>query len=272
MSSPCNPVHDRLRNPYRYLHNPGPIGFAHRGGAATGDENTAAAFQRAVDAGFRYLETDVHSSADGVAVLFHDATLERITGDPRSVESLRWDDLRTIRHRGAALIPRLDDVLSAWPTIRFNLDAKTDGAVAPMLEVLSTTGAIDRVLVSSFSDARLRVIRRSSSPRLATGMGRREVARLWLASRGGSWAGRLSGYVHRAAAVQVPVFRGRLRVVDEKFIRHAHGMGLPVHVWTIDDAGMMTELLDLGVDGIMTDRIDILVDVYRSRGLWPGRL
>lgn len=270
MSSLRNPAHNRLRNPYRYLDNPGPIGFAHRGGAAAGDENTAAAFQRAVDAGFDYLETDVHSSADGVAVLFHDQTLERLTGDPRTVESMRWNDLRAIRHLGEPLIPRLDEVLSTWPDARFNIDAKTDQSVAPTLKVLSRAGAIDRVLVSSFSDARLQVIRRASSPRLATGMGRREVTRLWLASRLGGWAGPHSGYVYRAAAVQVPLVRGRLRVVDEKFIRHAHRIGLPVHVWTIDDAGMMAELLDLGVDGIMTDQIDILADVYRSRGLWPA--
>ncbi|HIW61551.1 MAG TPA: glycerophosphodiester phosphodiesterase [Candidatus Stackebrandtia excrementipullorum] len=269
MSSRRNPVHNRLRNPYRYLDDSGPIGFAHRGGAADGDENTTAAFQRAVDAGFRYLETDTRSSSDGVAVLFHDETLERLTGDRRGIDTLTWGELQSIRHRGEPLIPRLDEVLAAWPTTRFNIDTKTDAAVLPTLEALSATRAVDRVLVSSFSDARLKIIREASSPRLATGMGRHEVTRLWLASRFRPWSTNL-GYVHRAAAVQVPVFKGRLRVVDEKFIQHAHQIDLPVHVWTIDDAGMMTELLDLGVDGIMTDQIDTLADVYRSRGHWPA--
>jgi len=270
MSPARNLVGNRLRSPYRYLDNAGPIGFAHRGGAAAGDENTTAAFQRAVDAGFRYLETDVHTSADGVAVLFHDETLERLTGDPRRIESLTWPELRSIRHQGEPLVPRLDEVLAAWPDIRFNIDTKTDQAVDPALAVIEATGAVDRVLVSSFDDARLARVRRLSSPRLATGMGRREVARLWLVSRLSHLAPRLGGYVRRAAAAQVPVDRGRVRVVDERFIRHAHGMNLAVHVWTVDEPGMMTTLLDLGVDGIMTDRIDILADVYRSRGLWPA--
>ncbi|TWJ15789.1 glycerophosphoryl diester phosphodiesterase [Stackebrandtia albiflava] len=260
----CN----RPSSPYRFLRNDGPIGFAHRGGAAEGDENTAAAFGRAVAAGFRYLETDVHASADGVAVLFHDADLSRLTGDPRTVESLTWRELGAIRHRGEPLIPRLDEVVAAWPGVRFNLDVKSGASVAPTLRVVERAAAVDRVLVSSFDDARLARVRADSSPRLATGMGRREVARLWLASRLPGTG--LAGYVHRAAAVQVPLRYRGLTVVDRRLVDHAHRLGLQVHVWTVDDPGMMRALLDLGVDGIMTDRIDILADVYRSRGIWPA--
>ncbi|MGH8882017.1 MAG: glycerophosphodiester phosphodiesterase family protein [Stackebrandtia sp.] len=257
----------RVIGPYPFLGTGGPLAFAHRGGAADGDENTVAAFTRAVAAGYRYLETDAHASSDGVAVLFHDHDLSRLTGDNVSIESLKWNDLRTIRRSGEPLIPRLDDTLTAWADVRFNIDVKTDGSVRPSLDAVARTAARDRVLIGSFSDERLTAVRAATSPRLATAMGPREVARLWLASRLGVG---LLGFVPRAPAVQVPVWRGRLRVVDERFVHYAHRLGIDVHVWTIDSARAIAELLDLGVDGIMTDRLDILANVYRARGLWPA--
>jgi glycerophosphoryl diester phosphodiesterase len=260
------PARRRVVGPYPFLDAPRPLAFAHRGGAAVGDENTQAAFTRAVAAGYRYLETDVHASSDGVAVLFHDDDLGRLTGDTRAVEELSWAQLRQLRLDGEPLVPRLDEVLDAWPHVRFNLDVKSDASVDPALDAIAATASRDRVLIGSFSDSRLARVRAVTSPRLATSMGPREVRTLWAASRIGAG---LLGFVPRAPAVQVPVRHGRLRVVDERFVAHAHRLGVQVHVWTIDDPGMMTELLDLGVDGIMTDRIDILADVYRSRGLWP---
>lgn len=252
--------------PFAYLDASPPLAIAHRGGAAQGAENTHAAFARAVAAGYRYLETDTHASADGVAVLFHDDNLTRMTGEDKAIEDLTWADLRTIRIDGNPLIPRLDEVLEEWPQVRFNIDVKTDASVDPTLDAIAATGSRDRVLIGSFSDDRLARVRAATSPRLATAMGPREVAVLWAASR---VAAGLVGFVPRAAAVQVPLRRGRLRIVDRKFIAHAHRIGIHVHVWTIDDPGLMTELLDLGVDGIMTDQIDILADVYRNRGHWP---
>lgn len=259
----------RVLGPYPVLDAPRPLAFAHRGGAADGDENSRAAFARAVAAGYRYLETDAHASRDGVAVLFHDPDLARLTGDAVAVESLSWKDLASIRLNGEPLIPRLDETLAAWPQVRFNIDAKSDAAVEPMLAAVSAGAATDRVLIGSFSDTRLARVRAAGGPRLATAMGPREVARLWAASRLGTAAG-LLGFVPRAPAAQVPTHRGRLRVVDERFIAHAHRVGVDVHVWTIDDPETISALLDMGVDGIMTDRLDILADVYRARGLWPA--
>ncbi|MGH6912794.1 MAG: glycerophosphodiester phosphodiesterase family protein, partial [Stackebrandtia sp.] len=169
----------RVVGPYPYLDAGGPIAFAHRGGAAEGDENTAAAFARAVDAGYRYLETDAHASADGVAVLFHDDDLRRVAGDPRRVEDLSWHDLRSMRLRGEPLIPRLDETLSAWPQVRFNIDVKTDASVTPTLDVVASARARDRVLIGSFSDARIARVRVLAGPRQVTSMGQRETARLW---------------------------------------------------------------------------------------------
>ncbi|WP_396027529.1 glycerophosphodiester phosphodiesterase [Actinoplanes sp. TBRC 11911] len=249
-----------------FLDAPQPLAFAHRGGAATGDENTAAAFERAVKLGYRYVETDVHATADGVPVVFHDETLLRLTGVAGRIGSLTWADLSTLRVGGAAAIPRLDETLDAWPEIRFNIDVKAAAAAAPTVAAVRSTSAVPRVLLASFSDARLDAVRALAGPDVATSMGMRSVAALRLTS----WA-RLPLRLHPSVvAVQIPVDYGRIRLVNRSLLRKAHAMGLAVHVWTIDEPAEINRLLDLGVDGIMTDRIDVLRDVYLQRGLWPA--
>ncbi|MFF3868725.1 glycerophosphodiester phosphodiesterase [Micromonospora sp. NPDC001898] len=249
-----------------YLDAPAPLAFAHRGGAADGDENTTAAFARAVDLGYRYVETDVHGTADGVAVVFHDATLRRVTGEPGRIADLRWADLASVRVGGAAVVPRLDDVLAAWPDVRFNIDIKADGGVEATVAALGRAGAGDRVLLASFSDARLARLRALTGGRIATGLGMRGVARLRVASL----HGRPLRLPPSVVAAQVPPRYGRIPVVDRRLIAYAHRLGLHVHVWTIDKPAEMHELLDLGVDGIMTDHVGVLRDVYRSRGHWAA--
>ncbi|GGM23225.1 glycerophosphoryl diester phosphodiesterase [Micromonospora sonchi] len=251
---------------YTYLDSPAPLAFAHRGGAADGDENTTAAFARAVDLGYRYVETDVHATADGVAVVVHDDTLDRLTGQRGRVAALRWADLATVRVGGAAAVPRLDEVLHAWPQVRFNIDVKSDPAVTPTVATLDRAGAGDRVLLASFSDNRLTRLRAMTGGRVATSLGVRGVARL----RWASLTGRPVRLPRSVVAAQVPVRYGRLPVVDRRFLRMAHRLGLQVHVWTIDEPTEMHELLDLGVDGIMTDHVGVLRDVYRSRGHWAA--
>jgi len=250
---------------YAYLDAPTPIPFAHRGGAAVGDENSMAAFGRAVEAGYRYIETDVHATVDGVPVAFHDDTLDRMLGRPGRIEDLSWADVMSIREGGAAVVPALTDLLDTWPECRFNVDLKADSAVDPTIEAVWKVNARDRVLLASFSDRRIRWARQLCGPRQATSLGQREVAAL----RFGAWYGRgLAGFVPGVAAVQVPHRYARIRVVDAKFVRHAHRLGMQVHVWTIDEPAEMHELLDLGVDGIMTDRIEVLRDVLNERGSW----
>lgn len=254
--------------PHPYLDAPTPLAFAHRGGAAAGDENTMEAFGRAIALGYRYVETDVHATADGVPVLCHDPTLARLAGRPDAIADLTWSDLATVRVGGAAAMPRLDDVLGTWPGIRFNLDIKADPAVEPSVAALRRAGAADRVLLASFSDARLVRLRRLAGPDVATSLGRRGVARLRLAAAT-ALRPRLPASV---VAVQVPVRAYRLRLGDSaRFIRLAHRLGLQVHVWTVDEPTQIHGLLDAGVDGIMTDQVEVLRDVYRSRGCWhPG--
>lgn len=227
-----------------------------------------AAFQRAVDLGYRYLETDVHATEDGVLLAFHDESLDRVTDGAGVVARLPWSRVRHARIGGQEPIPRLDDVLASWPHVRLNVDVKASGAIGPLLDVLRRTRATDRVCVASFSDARLRAVRSAAGPRLATSLGPREV----LALRVASYTSRARRWVPTGAAcVQVPVTAGRVRVVDERFVEAAHRHGLPVHVWTVDDPAEMHRLLDLGVDGVVTDDLEALRSVLLSRGSWwPG--
>ena len=260
-------VHTRcVPRDFAYLDAPAPLAFAHRGGAARGDENTAEAFARAVQLGYRYVETDVHATVDGVAVMFHDATLERMAGERGRIANLRWADLKTVRVGGAAAVPRLDDVLGAWPQVRFNVDVKAGGAIVPTVRTVEQVGAGDRVLLASFSDARLARLRTLAGPKVASSLGMRGVARLRMASL----TGRRLVLPPSVVAAQVPVSYHGVRVVDRRFVGHAHRLGLQVHVWTIDETAEMNELLDLGVDGIMTDHVDVLRDAYLSRGHWPS--
>ncbi|MFI7540403.1 glycerophosphodiester phosphodiesterase [Actinoplanes sp. NPDC049599] len=252
--------------PLTFLESPLPLAFAHRGGAADGDENTAEAFGRAIDLGFRYVETDVHATADGVPVVFHDAALDRLTGTTGRIADLRWADLATLRIGGAGAVPRLADVLGAWPEVRFNIDVKADPAVAPTVDAVRAAAATDRVLLASFSDARLARLRTLAGPRVATSLGRGEVARLRISSLLGT---RLR-LPPTAVAAQVPVRHGPVPIVDRRFLAHAHRLGLHVHVWTIDDPAEMARLLDLGVDGIMTDHPALLREVYAARDAWPS--
>jgi glycerophosphoryl diester phosphodiesterase len=256
-----------VRFAHPYLQGPGPLAFAHRGGAASGDENTLATFAHAVELGYRHLETDVHATADGVAVVFHDASTQRMLGHPGRLSDLTWKDLASMRVRGAGVVPRLDELLDAWPEQYVNIDMKSDGVVGPAVAVVARAGAFDRVLLASFRGDRIARARALGGPSLATSLGAGSAIGLWSASRTG-FGGRRA--VDGAVAAQMPIGRGRVRVVDRRFVHYAHSLGLAVHVWTVDDPGDMRGLLDAGVDGIMTDHIDVLRDVYAERGLWPA--
>jgi glycerophosphoryl diester phosphodiesterase len=250
--------------PWAFLDHPGPLAFAHRGGAGDWPENTLPAFEHAVRLGYRHLETDVHATADGVLLAFHDDRLDRVTDRTGEIGSLPYAVVAEARVDGREPIPSLEDLLGAFPEARVNIDPKADAAVDPLIEVLERTDAVARVCIGSFSDARLRRLRDRLGPALCTSMGPKEVARLRLDA--------LSGRVHPSPAgcVQVPEsFRG-VTVTNAALIRAAHRAGLQVHVWTVDDAPTMERLLDLGVDGLMTDRPAVLKEVLEARRQWVG--
>ena len=255
-----------------YFDNDGlPLAFAHRGGGApnghkaAGLENSLAAFQAAVDLGYRYVETDVQATRDGVLVAFHDATLARVTGTVGRIRDLEYDDLRQALIAGREPIPTLDLVLATWPQLRVNIDAKTATAVAPLAATIARHRAWDRVCVASFSPRHLREMRRLLGPRVATAYSAVGVAALRLLPAHRLRAQALGRF---AQAAQVPVRHGHLRIVTPTFIDSAHRLGKQVHVWTVDSADEIVRLLDMGVDAIMTDRIDVLRTTYQSRGIW----
>ncbi len=249
---------------FPFLDWPGPLAFAHQGAHSPDGpgENTMAAFEAAVRQGYRYLETDAHATADGVLVAFHDDRLDRLTDRAGLIGDLPWAEVRAARVRGRDEIPLLEDLLTAWPDVRVNIDPKHDAAVDPLVELIERTGTIDRVCIGSFSDRRLARVRARLGPRICTSMGPRQVARLVAASRG------LPAGSFSAACVQVPVKRGPVPLVTDRFLAAAHQRGLQVHVWTIDDPDEMHRLLDMGVDGIMTDRTEVLRSVLVDRGQW----
>jgi len=251
-------------DPPAFLDHTPPLAIAHRGGAQEAEENTLPAFAHAVSLGYAHVELDVHATRDGEVVVHHDATLARMTGDPRPVAALDWAQLSRLRTHGGAAIPRLAEVFDAFPDLCLTIEAKSDAVVEPLAEVIRRTGAVERVCVGAFRAARTRRLRELLGDRLTWSPAHAGVARLWL--RG--WGLPLPPGDFRV--VQVPLtFRG-IPVVTRRFLRAAHRAGIRVQVWTVDAQSEMERLLDLGVDGIMTDRPSLLKEVLIRRGQWPG--
>ena len=242
--------------------------MAHRGGAIEHLENTLPAFQACVDMGYRYLETDVRVTADGVLVVFHDPTLERVTDRAGRIEALPWSEVSEARIGGREPILRLEDLLGAWPDVRFNLDIKAAGVLAPLVRTVRRLKVADRICLGSFSDARIAAARRLFGPSVCTALGPRGVAALRLSS----YSPRAAGLVRiQAGVAQVPLQLGGRALVDERFLTAAHARDLQVHVWTVDTEDETTALLDLGVDGVMTDRPRMLKELLEERGQWVHR-
>jgi glycerophosphoryl diester phosphodiesterase len=293
--------------PTAFLDHPRPVAFAHRGGAAHAPENSWRAFEHAVGLGYGYLETDVQATLDGVLIAFHDRTLARMTGHPGRIARMNHRDVAAALIDGIEPIPLLEDLLGAWPDVRFNIDLKDAPAVEPLAAVLRRTRAWDRVCVTSFSASRLRAARRvfdrqvcmaaspigtavvrfggPRGPRDLTRPGRVTASRI---SRSGPGHGRLAGDPARGAlqgtgqgqiALGAPLARTGVRcaqvpaqVATPAFVSRAHALGLHVHAWTINSPEVMRTLLDIGVDGIMTDETVALRNVLISRGEWHPRV
>lgn len=250
-----------------YLEHDGPIPLAHRGFDVAGLENSMVAFQAAIDLGFRYLETDVHATADGVLVAFHDENLDRVTGHRGRIPELTWSEVSRARIGGVEEIPRLEVMLDTWPEARFNIDIKSGGAIGPLVRVIERARAHDRVCLTSFSDTRRRLALRRLTRPVVTSSGQRLTATFVLSAVSGA-TGRARAALRGVDGLQVPVsFRG-VPVVSRRNLEIAHAAGKFVHVWTINDPAHMHRLLDLGVDGIVSDRADLLKAVLVERGDW----
>lgn len=247
--------------PHAYLDHKGILAFAHRGDHSAGPENTMPAFAGAVAMGFSYIETDVHCTRDGVLLAFHDDRLDRVTDSAGVIANLPFAVVGKARVDGTEPIPLLEDVLDAFPDTRFNIDLKADNTVSPFVEFVKRTRCQDRICVGSFSDRRIAFIRREF-PEICTSMGPREVLRARLSSF------RLPLGKFSAACSQVPVNWNRLSVIDDRFVNAMRARNIQVHVWTINDSDEMQRLLDLGIDGIMTDYPHILKTILVERQLW----
>lgn len=250
---------------FAFLDHPGPIPFAHRGGALHGLENSMAAFDRAVRLGYRYLETDVRATVDGELLAFHDDTLDRVTDRTGQVCVLPYDQVARARIGGREPIPRVEDLLGTWPEVRLNIDVKERATIAPLVRVLRRTGAHDRVCVASFSERRLVAVRALLGPRVCTSLGPRAAFALRLASYGGVLA-RLAR--DDVPCAQLPSRIHGIPMVTPALVRTAHAHGIQVHVWTVNDPAEMQRLLSFGVDGLITDELEALRSVLSDHGRW----
>jgi glycerophosphoryl diester phosphodiesterase len=247
---------------FPFLDHPLPLAFAHRGGALEAEENTAGAFAHAVALGYTHVETDVQATRDGVAVLFHDDDLVRMTGVPGRVADHDWRDLAGLRTYGGASLMRLDELLEAHPGLYCNLELKTDDAVEPLAQAIRRHAALARVCVGSFDGRRTARARRLLGDALCWSPARPGILHLWLRA----WGLPLPCPNWPAAQIP-PSFRG-IGLATRRTVAAAHRCGIQVHVWTVDEASQMHLLLDAGVDGLMTDRPTVLKQVLQERGQW----
>ena len=244
--------------------------YAHRGGATYEPnlyrENSMHAFKEAVALGYRYLETDVHATRDGVLLAFHDRVLDRVTDHNGAIADLSYAQISEARIHGIDPIPQLSELLSEFPDARFNIDAKSPAAVALLAETIAEFDAYDRVCVCSFGIRRVYELRRRLGWRVPSAASALEIA-----------ANRFLPWMTRALEtpapvlqmpISVPILGGELTVLTSALVDAAHRVGKKVQIWTVDDSETMERLIDAGVDGIFTDRIDTLKDVLIRRGLW----
>lgn len=253
-----------------------PLAFAHRGGAALRPENTLEAFDHGLSFGADGLELDVHLSRDGIVVVHHDETLERTTNARGAVAALSADDLAQVdaghwftrdgasypfRGRGIG-VPRFRAVLDRYPHALLIVELKMPDAelARRTIDAIRDAGAIGRVVLGSFYWRALDAARRYE-PRIPTGAAREETRWALYRSRVRWPLGRT-----KYREFQVPVKSGSTVIVTPRFIQHAHRAGLPVRVWTVNDAAEMEQLLQWGADSVISDRPDIAVDVCRRYG------
>ena len=242
-----------------YAGRPGPLAIAHRGGAGLAPENTLEAFRRSHSLGLRYLETDVRITRDGRLVAFHDARLERVTAGAGRVRDRLLSQLAALPVRGGGTILPLADLLATFPDANFTLDVKDPDAVAPLAQLLLETGAAPRTCAAAARGGWLRELRALAGDGLCTALSWRELLHLTSRPRGRYGC---AGFAH------VPLRLGRVPVFRDDLVARAHDAGVRIVVWTVNDPDTMHRLLDGGVDGLITDRPDLLREVLIARGQW----
>jgi len=261
-----------------YFDAPAPRVFGHRGAAGVAPENTLPSFAAAVALGANYLELDVHATSDGALVILHDATLDRTTDGEGPVRQHTFEAVsrldagyrftyegRLFPFRGQGVrVPLLETLLRLYPDFRFNIEIKQESPpiVEAVVDLLGRTGTADRTLLAAENDTTMRAIRAAVGDRVATGMSAGDVAEFIGRCRSGDW----SDYKPLGRAMQIPPRFRDVELVTPQTIAAAHRLGIEVHVWTINDAAEIERLLDLGVDGIMSDLPGLAAVAAARRG------
>ena len=235
----------------RYLEYDGLKVLAHRGGAEESNENTLESFDYSQSLGCEFIETDVQVSSDGIPYIFHDDDLKRIINNPIRFDSLSSNEIDELSIFNSCKIPKLSDTLLRFPNLCFQIDFKTDEVVMPALDVINEMNVFDRVCIASFNSKRLQNVR-SLYPDLCISMGPNEVFKTLLA-RFNLYKGDVPG-----DCLQIPMSYYGIKIVSKRFVDFIHSRGLKIMIWTINDIKTFKYLINLGVDGIITDKPKLL--------------
>jgi glycerophosphoryl diester phosphodiesterase len=263
--------------PHAILDHPVPVAFAHRGGAALFPESTLLAFERALELGCMALELDVHATRDRHLVVLHDSTVDRTTNGSGPVSSLTLSELQkldagyhftkdgvTFPYRGQGLtVPSFEQLVRALPGANLNVELKVPGLAGLLLDSVKRHGLASRLVVAAFAHPIMMEFRHLA-PWVPTSASRREAIGFRART-----ALRTSVLPPVFRALQIPPSYHRVPIITRATVSEAHRLGIAVHAWTIDDMDTMRTLLDLGVDGIMTDRPDVLVPLLAERDQNP---
>ena len=227
-------------------------GFVHRGDTSIFLENTIEAFQSAVSLGYQYLETDLRETSDGKIITFHDPNLKRITGANITISETKFSDIRMRRLPSREIIPTIDELLEEFPDSFFNMDLKVNQIEEKVLKKINSHNALERVCLGSFNSKVIKKIN-SLEPKILTSMGISQVIMYKFFQK-----------KNISKLIQIPTRWNGIKVITKKFIDRLHNDGLKVHVWTVNKETEMQSLIDLGVDGIMTDNASGLIEVMKQ--------
>jgi len=240
-----------------YLNVSGVAISAHRGGSLEAPENTIESFEYSLEIGSSYIETDVQLSSDGIPYIFHDDDLSRLFGKNIRFNSLHSNEINKLMLFEKYKIPTLETALEKFPETFFQIDVKTDEVTKPAMKIIKETNSLDRVCIASFSSERLKLVS-SLYPQVCMSMGPKEIIKLFFASFG-LYKKKIPG-----DCLQIPIYQYGIKLATKRFVNYAQSIGLKIHVWTINDENTMIKLIDLGVDGIITDRPKALKDLLSN--------
>ncbi|MHC6175013.1 glycerophosphodiester phosphodiesterase family protein [Glutamicibacter endophyticus] len=235
--------------------------FSHRGVRTGSEENTLLAFERAWQAGIRHFETDVRASKDGTVYAFHDDTLDRVTDARGPIAEYTDAQLAEVRANGQPLC-RLEELLDAFPEAMLNIDVKDEAVIAPLACLIDRRSVHERIALASFDDRRSAAVAHLLGRPVRRSPGQRQMAQIYACAQ---LLGRVPrGLLRPYWAVQIPATYKGLPVATRRLVRAVQGAGTEVHVWVVNDEAQMRQLVERGVDALMTDRAPTLMRVLRG--------